>query len=147
MTTVAYSKGEIACDKQASDSGMIGRASYKAQVIGNSVYICAGTLTRGRKFVQWLTEAAEDTPAPPLKGTQVIEMSLKTGKAVLWEDDIPQPIEEQYYAWGSGSHLAVGAMAFGATPAQAVSVATKHDEGTGGGVQVFTSQPAARRKL
>lgn len=45
---------------------------------------------------------------------------------------------EDYHAIGSGMHFAMGAMAKGATPAEAVKVASALDPNTGMGVRTFT---------
>jgi hypothetical protein len=41
------------------------------------------------------------------------------------------------YATGSGGQLALGALAMGATPEEAIKVASKYDAYTGHGVQVW----------
>lgn len=47
------------------------------------------------------------------------------------------PIKDEYFAIGSGGPYAMGAMAMGATPEEAVAIAARFDPGTGGEVEVM----------
>jgi len=144
MTTIAYRKGILATDKQATDNGTISKAACKATVIDGRVYAITGTLVRGLKFIDWLQSDREED-APKLKSTVVVEMDMKTGKARFWEADFPIPVEDSFYAWGSGRDVALGAMEWGADPQNAVLCAARWDDGTGKGVQYFESQRASRK--
>lgn len=44
-------------------------------------------------------------------------------------------IRDQFYAIGSGGPYAIGAMAMGATPAEAVALASRFDPATGGKIE------------
>lgn len=46
-------------------------------------------------------------------------------------------IKDEFFAIGSGGAYAIGAMAMGATPEEAVAIAAKFDPGTGGEVEAF----------
>lgn len=138
MTTIAYRDGVLATDKQGSDGGTICTAKIKASVIGPKVYAITGTVTRGLKFIHWL-HADQESEAPSLKKTVVVEMDLNTGKCQVWETDFPMPLEDRFYAWGSGKEIAIGAMEWGANADDAIKCAAKWDEATGKGVQVFAS--------
>lgn len=149
MTTIAYKQGVVACDKQATNNGVVSRGSYKATTSpdGKTIYFITGTLTRGLKFVEWLVNGGreQEDEAPKLKKTVVLELDMKTGKAQLWEDDIPLPIEDRIAAFGSGGDIALGAMASGASPQEAVNISSRWDDGTGLGVQVYISDVARKR--
>lgn len=147
MTTIAYKNGVVACDKQCTDNGRICKGSYKAVLTADKVYVVTGKITMGLKFVEWLEQGGrdlEDVPAPKLKGTEILEMDLKTGKATVWEDDFPLPVEDKIMALGSGGDIALGAMAAGASPEESIKIAEKWDDGTGLGVQIFRSHYAKR---
>ncbi len=139
MTTIAYRRGVLATDKQSSSDGTIGRAACKVQRVGDSVFAISGTLVRGLKFIRWLQSDREDD-APKLKNTEVVEMNMLTGKCRLWESDLATPVEDSFFAWGSGRDVALGAMQMGASPKEAIKCADRWDEGTGRGVQVFRSK-------
>ena len=145
-TTIAWKNGVLACDKQMTDNGRIMRGACKAVVTADTVYAVTGTITRGLKFIQWLRDGGPDQEekAPKLKDTVVVAMSMSTGKLTVWESDYPLVVEDAMFATGSGGDIALGAMAHGATPAQAVQYASRWDDGTGGGVQVFKSKRGQR---
>lgn len=54
-------------------------------------------------------------------------------------------IKDEFYAIGSGGPYAMGAMAMGATPEEAVAIASRFDPGTGGEVEVFNLKAANGR--
>ena len=140
MTTIAYKRGVIACDKQATEGGTIVRCASKAKIVDGKVYCISGSVATGLKFIRQLTES--DEPAEDFKAT-VVCMDLKTGKATVYEgNDEPQIVEDVFYAWGSGGDVALGALAMGASPAEAVRIASKWDTSTGLGVQEFVSERA-----
>jgi ATP-dependent protease HslVU (ClpYQ) peptidase subunit len=51
-------------------------------------------------------------------------------------------ITDEFYAIGSGGPYAMGAMAMGATPEEAVAIASRFDPGTGGDVETFVLKAA-----
>lgn len=136
MTTIAYKSGVLACDKQASDNGTVAKAACKMVRRRDYVYAVAGTLADGLRFIDYL-ENDPEAEAPELSKTTVVRMSRTTGHVDVFEEcDYPVPVEDVMYAWGSGADLAIGAMAHGATPREAVLIASKWDSGSGLGVQV-----------
>lgn len=50
----------------------------------------------------------------------------------------PYKVQAPFHASGSGAHLAIGAMAHGATAVQAVKIAAQFDSGTGGKVNCLS---------
>ena len=144
MTTIAYKQGIVACDKQATDGCTVTGGSFKMVKGEASTYVITGTLTRGVRFTNWL-EGGQEGKAPKLKDTIVFEMDNTTGKAQVWEDKVPLPIEDTYWAHGSGGEVALGAMYMGASVEEAIRAATKHDTYTGKGVQVVYSKAAKKR--
>lgn len=139
MTTVAYKDGVLAADRAISANGHIGatRKVNRRKSDGALIGWC-GTVSVCQKWAEWFL-AGERGTAPGLgsddeSASQVIvvrpdgsvEQYDRYGRAVY---DAP------YYAIGSGTDYALGAMAFGATARQAVAAAMKHDHMTGSGVQ------------
>ena len=140
MTTIAFKNGVLATDMLANDSDLKAKCSSKAYETDDEVYAIAGTLCRGLKFVDWLLAGGVDD-APKLKNTTVVCMDKRSGTVTVYEGtDYAMPIEDTMYAWGSGGHLAIGAMAQGATPREAVQIANKWDCNSGLGVQEFRSK-------
>lgn len=145
MTTIAYNRGVLAVDKQANDGDLISKAGCKLVHGEDFVYAIAGTLYKGIRFAQWKETGMEEDP-PSLKGCTVVRMDLQTGNCTLYEGTTYGiPVDDPMYAWGTGSHIAVGAMAVGASPEEAVLIAGKWDRNTGLGVQVVYSEKARKR--
>lgn len=146
MTTIAYKEGVVACDKQGTSWNQIGQAPFKAIVDDNYVYLVTGTLYRGLSFIGWLQDNRSDVKAPKLKGTHVYVFNRDTGEMEVWEHESQRmPVVDPIWADGSGGQFAMGAMAAGCTPIEAVKIATKYDCFTGGGVQSWTSKAAKAR--
>lgn len=145
MTTIAYKDGVLACDKQATNNGTRLRAAVKLQVRRNYAYAISGHLAAGLAAVDCI-ERGESNERPEGKYV-VLQMDLQTGKAWEWEDTgNPMPVEDRLWVTGSGGDIALGAMAYGATPEEAVKIAAAWDTDTGFGVQVVRSERAQRRK-
>ena len=144
MTTVTYKAGIIACDNQALENDIAIKCSVKAVQNDTHVFCLAGTLTTGLNYLAWLQDAGPDSDVPPpkQKGTDVVQFCKKTGKVGQWYGNIYLPIEDRIAAWGSGAHLALGAMAAGASAEEAIKIASKWDPYSGLGVQVFKSKKA-----
>jgi ATP-dependent HslUV protease subunit HslV len=147
VTTIAWRDGILACDKQGTWDNQKGRASFKAIVTDDKVYALTGSLTQGLRFIEDLQNEIDPKKRTKLKGTVVIEFDRITGNILLWESRrIPLPIEDKYWAEGSGGQFAVGAMGAGASAEEAVKIAAKHDCYTNG-LQVWVSDKAAKRVL
>ena len=147
MTTIAYNRGEICCDSQSTVGGLACKAKMKAIKTATHVYMIAGNFAQGMAYIDWLKIGGpiSDVESPKLSKTSVIQMDLKTGKCVEWEDDVPLPVEDRIMAWGSGGNIALGAMAAGADVYGAVNIACKWDAYSGGRAQYFISEAAKKR--
>ena len=127
MTTIAYKNGIIACDKQGTWYNQASKAPFKAIVTEDVVYLITGVLATGLRFIEYLQGGQEGKP-PKIKDTTIYEFDRNTGKLNVWESrHISFPIVDKIWADGSGGQFAIGAMAMGATPEQAVRIAIKYD--------------------
>lgn len=143
MTTIVYKGGVAACDSQSTHEHLVCDGRDKAVKANGKVYLIAGSLVLGHQFVKWVSgDRAGECPITPDSTIEVLEMDLKNGKARTWEGSVPLPIREKMYVMGSGCHLALGAMAAGASPSDAVKIACQFDTGSSGRVQVFRSEKA-----
>jgi 20S proteasome alpha/beta subunit len=144
MTTIAWKDGVLACDKCITEDNFVYRGT-KFKETDSKVYVGAGYLSRALRFIDYLINE-EDGKPPKLKDTIVLEFDKQTGKLTLWENKhIGLPVETKMYAHGSGYGFAIGAMSFGATPEEAIKVATKHDAYTGNGVKCWVSENTKKR--
>lgn len=147
MTTVVWKKpGVLACDKMATMDGNRYRGTQKLQVTKTHAYVVVGCLGYGLKMIKWIEGTREDdSPLLDHDETAVVAMNLKTGRCSVWEaPGVEIPVEDNLFATGSGGHIALGALAMGASAEEAVRAAAAWDDGTGFGVQVVASERALK---
>ena len=151
MTTIAIRGDEMAADTQVSDeySGLKMACTTKIERIetdaGDAILGMTGSVYGGLLFEKWFTYDDEEWR------DEFGECHLAD---IVWpEDDFyavllsPEglvvynlygvadtPPKNDFYAFGSGSKCALGALEMGATPREAVKAAAKHDLYTGGRV-------------
>lgn len=146
MTTVAWRNGTLAVDRQVTSANLKHKSSAKWVETDEHVWVIAGGLTEGMAFIRHLLETGEWETAPKPAKTDIIQMDMKTGKLVEYEEGYPVEIDvDKLAAWGTGRELAIGAMAMGATAKEAVKVASAWDIFTGMGIQEFISERAKSR--
>lgn len=96
--------------------------------IGNSIFAGAGDLDDLTKFFDWRRDGGE--PPSIEDGIDVLEV-CDEGIFIWGKKFVRLHVNEEYYAVGSGAHYAMGALAAGCTPKQALSIAASLDSGTG----------------
>ena len=111
---------------------------------GDLLGLC-GSMALSGQFAKWFTQLEQgEKPALLIKERELNAMIVReTGEIEIHEDggmflycrDIPD--EYLYYAIGSGSGIALGAMHAGASAFDAVRAAVHHDIGTGGPIQTL----------
>lgn len=148
MTTIAYRDGVLAADTQQTDAhGCAHGRVVKVTRRGPILAAAAGQACHARKFLDWFRAGMNGEPAIGdddrnadgilfLPDGTVIEFSPRGSKTVTCE----------FYATGSGMDYALGAMAMGASAEEAVRVAMRFDNCTGGEVTVLRGaiKPALR---
>lgn len=139
MTTVAYKNGVMAADRAISGSGHIGTARkvWKRKSDGALVGGC-GTVSVIQKWAEWfLTGERGNSPGLGSDEDSASQMMVVRPNGTVENHDRygRAVFEAPYYAIGSGTDYALGAMAFGASARQAVASSMKHDHCTGVGVQ------------
>ena len=156
MTMIAFDQFSIASDSQAYNDGIIEQAPFQKLIKKDKrIYALSGTALMLPAFIKWYEEGADPVSVPTFPGVKSQEDWQ--GNLLVWEDgkfihfspipafpyggEVPAP-----FAIGSGAKFAMGAMLAGASAAQAVEIAIKLDEGSGGPVQEinlrqFAAQP------
>lgn len=140
MTTIAYRNGILASESRVSLTTESGGERYfdsskKLFRKNGAVIALAGESSPGMLFLKWYG-TAKKPPAALIDGDADFTALVLT-KEGLFEYDaycIPEPIEEEFYAVGSGCKVALGAMHMGADAAMAVEIAKRVDPGSGGKV-------------
>jgi len=136
MTTIATDGKTMAADSQQSTYGVDNISCIKLHRIGDYVYSHAGNLSEALIYLDWVKAGCPDDNRPVLSD----ECSfVKVGKGKVFRIiNTLRPYECGFpFAMGSGAEYAMGAMAMGATPIQAVKIAMKYDIYTGGKVRTM----------
>lgn len=136
MTTIAYCKGVLAGDSQATDDQV-----WKTRKISR-INSSAGTLLVGwcgevhsaLVFVEWLKNDKNRKPDISNEDFEAIVVA-ETGKVTIWTSNlIPWAPRGKFFAIGSGGKVAMGAMLAGKGAVDAVKIACKVDPYTRGPV-------------
>lgn len=146
MTTVAYRDGVLAFDEQVTWGNVKWATTTKARRIGDMIVACSGCSSLCHAYLQWV----EDNPALVLGLAPIQEWKqgaerdfdalIITNSGIYSHDGAgkPYPVKAAYLAIGSGMPFALGAMEMGATAVEAVKVAAKLDNSTGGKIRTLS---------
>ena len=133
MTTIVANREAMAADRFVTYA-----PSYNGDVkiwrAKGSVWGAAGDCEHCLKFRAW-TEGKGKRPVvkdpEDAEGTKFEALQLSPAGLFLYiNDGPPDAVKEPYYAIGSGSGYAIGALSMGATLEQAIEVSAKWDSGT-----------------
>lgn len=139
MTTIAFRDGIMAATTAAWTSIYQGSGPTIFRTRDGGLVAMCGDTNMARSFVRWI-EANEDEaqiPRIPEKtdfGAIVVGRNGVVGR--FTESFQRQDIDAEFHALGSGSLLALGAMAMGASAEKAVEIACQFDPWSRGPVQV-----------
>ena len=135
MTTIAYRNGVLAGDGRETS---IGDDESAVVLTDNCIKVFKlkdGRLfggSRGSEDITRLHQALiKNAPLPKLEDVNGLLIDRK-GRIWLYEGTIWQPIKSKYYAVGSGSVFALGALDQGATAIEAVRIGARRDPYSGG---------------
>lgn len=92
-----------------------------------------GSMTMLTQFVEWFKDTTTATETPSMENTQALALNSKGQLFLYYATPYPIHIRDKWFAIGSGGEYAVGALEAGATPEQALRIATKRDANTGNG--------------
>jgi ATP-dependent HslUV protease subunit HslV len=141
MTTIATDGHQIVADTlQVWGTERSLRPASKMVVRNNAIYALAGTYGILNELIEWVESGAryKDVPFPTLDGKWTL-LVLKRGSIWQVSSDLPGLLQEGGFPFsvGSGGEFALGAMHAGATPLEAVRIASKLDVYTGGPLDVL----------
>ncbi len=143
MTTIAVNKDMIAGDKQFTYHGEVKMKGvtkiYELPVItANILFECdkvfigfAGGSSSFSSAIEWIYDPTGQPPR--LKNIEFLALTER--HQIFLTDNLAHwhRIGDPYFSIGSGSEFALGAMAAGKTPYEAVKIASKYDVSTGMG--------------
>ena len=138
MTTVAFRDGVMAADSLAQiDSQIIGM--QKLFIVRSAVIGGCGDAADIRVFIDWFSAGADTGRLPEFRSYRAddapdftVIVADESGLTRWTEYFQPTRINEPFYAIGSGSMFALGAMCHGASAEEAVRIAALNDVNTGG---------------
>lgn len=138
MTTIAFRDGTMACDSLVTGS-FKSIINSKVVVGQNCMVGFCGDPIAAWDAAQYLAGELQDKPNICGKD-DVLFLMYKDKKLYLVDGELRQlPLDgNKYYAIGSGEQAAMVAMHMGATAAEAVKMAIKVDDGSGGRVREYT---------
>lgn len=147
MTTIAVNKSSIAGDRQFTHSGghkfrgktkLYELPESTAEILFSTKKAVVGFCGNADSLVtclEFLFNPMEHTKVPRVKG---VEMVALTDDKKIWTSFSLRNwmlVDQNYYAIGSGSAFAMGALESGKSPLEAVKAAAKLDPATGMGFQ------------
>jgi ATP-dependent HslUV protease subunit HslV len=137
MTTIAYRDGVLAADSLVTAQGIREGAMTKIAKVGRVLAAGCGNGVRIRAFLDWVRGGMKG--APPAMGDNSEAVILAPGHPVVYVGSDGLMTQEgcEFYALGSGSRIAYGALAAGASAEEAVRIAARYDTSTGGEVVVL----------
>jgi ATP-dependent protease HslVU (ClpYQ) peptidase subunit len=137
MTTIVATVEIMASDRRVTGGPMF--KATKIQRIKGSIYGGAGNLEQIIKMFEWFRNPDMKPDWKFQPEFEILQLSPE-GLFVWGCEMIAVPVGMPYYAIGSGSHYALGALECGAPPADAIRVAHKFDPYTGREVQIHKLQ-------
>lgn len=126
MTIIAYRDGVMAADTCATDGFLTNCLKlYKKQ--GHVIGFC-GDVAQAMVFVDWFFNQKKNRKPDLAQEGEWEAMILNKDGVTTWDKSLrPLPISDDFYAIGSGSQLAMGAMEAGATAEEAALIACKRN--------------------
>lgn len=143
MTTIAYRDGVIAADTGMSyGNSRHGECSKIARNHRGDLAGAAGAAGFVAPFLRWFSTGEGDGPDKPVpksdnSGSDISFIVRAGGSIEVQDSGGSYTVTAPYYAIGSGSPEALGAMFAGADPEMAVRAAMQHDSHTWGDVVIL----------
>lgn len=137
MTTIAFKDGVLAADRRVSADGVIIGEMAKIHRWGSLAYATCGGCIDGEKFETWLLSGSEEFDLELDEDFTAAIFGAKDGTITVWSNTGSWRVKASMYALGSGANFALGAMQAGATPEQAIIIASTFDTRTGNTVDVI----------
>lgn len=131
MSVIAYDGETIVADRQSTVNNHPVPTKKLFHCCGYAVGF-VGVLQVGMLLLKWFRSGRDadwwpDDAASTEHGDTTLIVAGRDGVGVYSVYPVFVPMQVDKFAWGSGDEMAIGAMAMGATAAQAVRVVTQHD--------------------
>lgn len=141
MSIIAWDGKTLAVDRNANWNGIRRTIRKSRRIASGEVIAWAGTLVNGQRLADWYEHGADPDKFPDCQKEEdfahLVVASNDGVKEYGFGGPTPLIHEDVYQAWGSGSQLALGALAMGATAKEAVEVACQFCDSCGMGIDVY----------
>lgn len=142
MTAIAYKDGVLAGDTLTVYEGGLKCSHQKVFKYKGWLYGASGDCPEASDLRHWLFNGLKDPRSmPPFKREpflnrdfNVLAVSPKGEICLIRHLGDLEVVPSKFYAVGAGKEFCMGAMAFGATAAEAVALSIQHNEAVGGEV-------------
>lgn len=139
MTTIAYRDGVMAGDRRATDGDLAWAEMRKVFRRRDGCLIGGcGNTTILQRYVDWFLDGERGfKPGLGVKDEDAEFLVVRqSGRVEFHDRNGVHGLQGRFFAIGSGSSAALGAMYMGATARQAVKAASRFDVNTGEGMHV-----------
>lgn len=146
MTTIAYRDGILAADTQVTLGNHIKGVGRKITELQPGLVIAvAGDSRDEAKFKRWILAGADPDNPPEFAKKEFEAFVIKNKEVFICErHPILMPLEQTFYAIGSGWELAIAAMQFGRSAKEAVEFASTLDIHTSLPVDTYDIKKAGK---
>ncbi|TFZ81621.1 hypothetical protein [Candidatus Macondimonas diazotrophica] len=154
MSTLAYRDGVLACDMQVTGENQTGaRTVLKVRRVDEMLFGGTGCPWQVFQYFEWISRGMPEDEIPIMAkidpdDTYMSEFLWIDQNGVAWHSSnvhLPHfyPSNVEYWASGSGSSFALGAMAAGSDAITAIQMAAKHDIYTGARIAAISLHQAS----
>lgn len=140
MTVIAYKNGLLSSDSCISEGTVnIGGMRKIIRSRGGLMAGACGCAESVEMFLGWAKKSLRLRVKPDLSDSEFTGISIHPdGKVIFYEQGlIPYTLDAEFYAFGTGGDLALGAMAAGADAVEAVRIAIRFSHGCRGPIQAI----------
>jgi hypothetical protein len=147
MTTIATDGRTIAADglRRTGWGCKMDMTVEKIHVRYGRIYALAGSYALVTPAIEWHHKGADPHDLPRCEKDDGWSLMVleRDGSIATYNNQAPYPEKQSFpFIMGSGCDYALGAMDHGATPEEAVRIACRRDESTGGEIQVIDIKEA-----
>lgn len=138
MTTVAFKDGILATDSMYSAGNATLGTGKKINVFENHIIVGTGSIVGIKTFLLFHQELPYNAEIFKDENNEIdILVFEKVTKRIISFNKhlVPYEYDAPFYTLGSGAEYAMGAMAKGATPQEAVLIASQYDKFTDSNIQ------------
>jgi hypothetical protein len=136
MTTIVCNRTIMAADRRGTSNPLF--TMTKLFRVGGSIIGITGNIEQALRFVEWRRTPEAKPTFSEASSIEILELTADK-RIIYWGAEmVGIPIENEFYALGTGAMAAMGAMSMGASPRKAVTIASMWDAATGSDVQTMS---------